>query len=260
MLTAVDQPVEQQIQMQSLPVLIDRAAKALAGARTSAEILEAKEIASFAYDAAKKTARLAKAKDAHDDIIQRVYRAQADALEIEAGAKRRLADEYDAAQDRGEVQGRGGQGKRDIPNENIPSVSDLGLTSKDIHEARTLRDAEKADPGVTKRILNDRIKSGGEPSKAALRQGIIAASIQGLRGGNGTSVSRKNPMYQPSAQAEAVRVIVGSCQRLLDGAGEYAPEYIIGGFRSEGERARSLAVITECRDFLNDILEAANAE
>src|SRR5215211_564663 len=31
------------------------------------------------------------------------HRAQADALEIEAGAKRRLADEYDAAQGRGEV-------------------------------------------------------------------------------------------------------------------------------------------------------------
>jgi hypothetical protein len=32
-----------------------------------------------------------------------VHRAQADALEIEAKAKRRLADEYDAAQERGEV-------------------------------------------------------------------------------------------------------------------------------------------------------------
>ena len=32
-------------------------------------------------------------------------RAQADALEIEAGAKRRLAVEYDAAQERGEVRG-----------------------------------------------------------------------------------------------------------------------------------------------------------
>ncbi len=31
------------------------------------------------------------------------HRAQADALEIEAMAKRRLADEYDAAQERGEV-------------------------------------------------------------------------------------------------------------------------------------------------------------
>jgi hypothetical protein len=36
-----------------------------------------------------------------------VYHAQADALEIEVMAKRRLADEYDAAQDRGELRTNG---------------------------------------------------------------------------------------------------------------------------------------------------------
>jgi hypothetical protein len=40
-------------------------------------------------------------------LIAAAHRAQADALEIEAQAKRRLADEYDAAQDRGEVAVRG---------------------------------------------------------------------------------------------------------------------------------------------------------
>src|SRR4051812_46029902 len=87
----------------ALPALIDRAAKALANARGAAEVLEARDMASFAYDAAKKAARLGKAKQAHDDLISAAYRAQADALEIEAGAKRRLADEYDAAQERNEI-------------------------------------------------------------------------------------------------------------------------------------------------------------
>jgi len=41
----------------------------------------------------------------HDEIMAAVYRSQADALEIESLAKRRLADEYYAAQDRGEVRG-----------------------------------------------------------------------------------------------------------------------------------------------------------
>lgn len=252
----------EQDEIQSLPSLVDRAATALTNARTSAEILEAREMANFAYDAAKRATRLAKAKDAHDYLIQSVMRAQADALEIEAGAKRRLADEYDAAQERGEVRKDGERGKA-VPDENsfsAATVDQLGLTRKDIHESRQLRDAEKADPGITKRILNERIESGEEPSKAALRKGIVAASMQGLRGGNNGTATRKNPMYQPSVQAEAVRVIVGSCQRLMDGAGEYAPEYIISGFKSEGDRVRSLAVITDCRDFLNDILEAADAE
>jgi hypothetical protein len=35
------------------------------------------------------------------------HRAQADALEIEAGAKRRLADKYDAARERGEILSNG---------------------------------------------------------------------------------------------------------------------------------------------------------
>lgn len=50
------------------------------------------------------------ANTAHDELIAAANRVQAVALEIEAQAKRRLADEYDAAQDRGEFasQSRGG--------------------------------------------------------------------------------------------------------------------------------------------------------
>jgi hypothetical protein len=40
---------------------------------------------------------------AHDDLIATAYRAEADALEIGVLAKRRLADEHDAAQERGDV-------------------------------------------------------------------------------------------------------------------------------------------------------------
>jgi hypothetical protein len=66
-----------------------------------------------------------------------------DALEIEAGAKRRLADEYDGAQARGEVKSNGGA----ITKQNsASSVKDIGLSSKQIHEARQVRDAEKRDP------------------------------------------------------------------------------------------------------------------
>jgi len=92
----------------SLPQLVDHAAAALSNARTAAEVLEARELASFAYDAAKRAARLQRAKAAHDDLIAATHRVQADALEIEAQAKRRLADEYDSAQQRGEVARHGG--------------------------------------------------------------------------------------------------------------------------------------------------------
>ena len=76
-------------QAQSLPGLIDRAAKALASAKTAAEVLEAMAAASFAYDAADTTARMARLKKADEEVIATAYRAQADALAIEAQAKRR---------------------------------------------------------------------------------------------------------------------------------------------------------------------------
>jgi ribosomal protein S19E (S16A) len=80
--------------------------------------------------------------------------------EIKALTKRRLADEYDAAQERGEVQKHGGQGKRDVPKENIPTVKDIGLTRKQIHEAREIRDAEKASPGIVRQTLNEKLDAG----------------------------------------------------------------------------------------------------
>jgi hypothetical protein len=92
----------------TLPSLIDRATQALANARTAAEVLEARDMARMAYDAAKSFSRMEQAKRAHDTLIAEVYRAQANALAIEARAKMRLAEEYDAAQDRGEVAGHGG--------------------------------------------------------------------------------------------------------------------------------------------------------
>lgn len=127
----------------ALATLVDRAAASLAGARSAAEVLDARDMASVAYDAAKKAARLGNAKRAHDELISAAYRAQADALEIEAQAKRRLADEYDAAQERGEVKANGGARNFTVPKQNSePSAADVGLSRKDIHEARIIRDAE----------------------------------------------------------------------------------------------------------------------
>lgn len=70
---------------------------------------------------------------------------------IEAEANRRLADEYDAAQERGEVAGPNEGRPRRSDAERLPTAADLGLSRKDIHEARQIRDAEKAEPGIVGR-------------------------------------------------------------------------------------------------------------
>ena len=151
-----------------LPSLIDRAASMLAGAKTAAEVLEAREFAGLAYDAAKRASRLHRAKSAHDDLIAAAHRAQADALEIEAAAKRRLADEYDAAQARGEVMGRA---RSCVGDDNAPATAaDLGLRRDQIHDARLLRDAEAADPGIVRRTLDEKLERGEEPTRSAVRR------------------------------------------------------------------------------------------
>lgn len=154
---------------QSLPDLVQRAASQLASASTAAEVLEARDTASAAYSAAKATARLAKAKGAHDELIAKAHRAQADALEIEAMAKRRLADEYDAAQERGEVRTQGGDQNSKAE---VCSAADIGLSHKEVHEARQIRDAEETQPGIVRQVLNDALDAGEGPTKAAVRRAV----------------------------------------------------------------------------------------
>lgn len=80
------------------------------------------------------------------DIATRaLYSVQADGLEIEAAAKRRLADEYDAAQERGEVATDGRP--KTLPDQkgfSPPTTKQVGLTYKEVHDARQFRDAERA--------------------------------------------------------------------------------------------------------------------
>lgn len=161
------------IPSETLPVLIDRATAALDNARDSAEVLEARDMARMAYDAAKSAGRIAKAKQAHDSIISDVHRAQAHALAIRARAEMRLAEEYDAAQDRGEVASRGGERSGREHSPVAPSAADIGLARKDIHEARQFRDAERENPGLIRRSLDAMIERGEEPTRAALKREVI---------------------------------------------------------------------------------------
>lgn len=181
----------------SLPALIDRAVAALANARTAAEVLDARVLASIAYDAAKKAARLGQAKQAHDDLIAAAYRAQADALAIESEAKRRLADEYDAAQERGEVRTAGRPNS--CETKELPGVADLGLSDDEIHQSRLIRDAEQADPGVVRRTLEEALAAGSEPTKAKVRRAAKAAAKKKKK-----KKAKRRPRYSsaPSSKPE----------------------------------------------------------
>jgi hypothetical protein len=204
---------------QDLPSLIDRATSMLLGAKTAAEVLEAREVAGLAYDVAKRAARLQRAKNAHDDLVAAAHRAQAHALEIEARAKRRLADEYDAAQSRGEVARLGDNlPSVDVTNSK-PTAADLGLRRDEIHEARQIRDAEAADPGIVRRALDDRLERGEEPTRAALRKMVVDAAMRGLRPQR--SASRRNPLHVPPTPEQAAwRHVTGTFRAFAEWASE----------------------------------------
>lgn len=200
----------------SLAGIVDRAATALSLAKSAAEVLDARDLASVAYDLAKKTARLAKAKHAHDDVISAALRAQADALEIQSEAKRRLADEYDAAQERGEVATRsdGASIRYHVPGENkITTAADIGLTRKEIHEARIIRDAEKAEPGIVRRALDQALADGVEPTKARVKRAVSKMNKQPDKPQNVVPLRRRAPTVEQSSQHDRdLQMIIGVWQ------------------------------------------------
>jgi hypothetical protein len=181
----------------TLKRLVMRAADTLAGAITAAEILDARERANVAYVAAKTAARLAKAKDAHDEIIGACRKAMADALVIEAKAKCRLADEYDAAQERGEARKAGQPAKRIIPNEN--NTLHVDVDKKLMHEARVVRDAERANPGIVSKTVEEKLQAGEEPTRADVKR-----ATRPMPGDIG-------PMFEPFQRADVPDNIIGTC-------------------------------------------------
>jgi len=163
-----------------LPAMIREAARKLASATTAAEVLEAKTDAGIAYEAAKLTKRIAEAKQASDKVVAAALRAQSDALAIESEAKARLADEYDAAQQRGEI-GKRGQRTDKVPVEKqVPTAEEAGLSRKEIMDARQVRDAIAANPAVVRDALDQIIKDGDEPTRAALKK-ALAPTVRAIR-------------------------------------------------------------------------------
>jgi hypothetical protein len=55
-------------------------------------------------------------------------------------------------------------------------VDDIGLTRKQVHEARQMRDAEKAKPGTVRKTVEEKLQSGKEPTRT---RGFQARSTGG---------------------------------------------------------------------------------
>jgi hypothetical protein len=101
---------------------------------------------------------------------------------IEARAKIRLADEYDAAQERGEVASGGTENLKrgdapglDVSHAGKATQADIDLTADDVRDAREVRDAEKNSPGIVEKTVKGALDEGREPTKAEVRRAVRAA-------------------------------------------------------------------------------------
>ena len=167
----------------ALPELLDQAAARLEHARSFAEIMEVVSLADRAYDEAKRAARVAEMMEAHEQVRTVSNDLTGKMLQILHRADCRLADEYDAAQARGEVVGSKGGGSGSNQFASVPkrngsaTAADLKLTRKRVHDARKHRDAEAVNPGLVDRMIQEKIASGEEPTKTEVNS-VVANAVK----------------------------------------------------------------------------------
>lgn len=197
----------------TLARMIEAAASRLASATTIAELLDARAEADTVRGIAKQASGLARRKGHLDSVVNAANRAQVDAMKIEAAALARLADEADAAVERGELRKHGQRTPANLETgpasgaanrksgeaasgaahsqasgaankehgatefrhgEGLPlTYEEAGLSHREVHEARRIRDAERAEPGIVERALEARFEAGHVPGRKFLRDAII---------------------------------------------------------------------------------------
>lgn len=133
----------------SLPSLIDRASGRLMQARSSAEVLEAKAIAEMALHYARVTKA---ANESHADCLRIITRAEI-----------RMANEIDAAQERGDLPRRG----QHAAHAQGSGMSDVGIDTRRIAEWRDTRDAGEE---VVEAAIQGALAEGRAPTKSDIRK------------------------------------------------------------------------------------------
>lgn len=137
------------------------------------DVIAAKLLAARAYDDAKSAVALAERFSAGTGLVAKARRMQGEALLIEARAKILLADKWDEAQEAGQAsKGR----PKTLPTGKTFTAAEAGVTHKEIHEARKLRDAEAKEPGIVERAIAARLSAGLNPSRANLRVAVGTSS------------------------------------------------------------------------------------
>ncbi|WP_416065399.1 hypothetical protein ACK9YZ_01235 [Rhizobium sp. ZK1] len=126
------------------------------------------KIASVTYDQSKSVAGSAERVKASREVVDKARRMQAEALKIESLCYVAMADAVDSAQAKGEIS-RGGRPKT-VSQENGFTLEEIGIDRRQLHSARQLRNAVRADPELIDRVVEARLAEGLEPTRTALKK------------------------------------------------------------------------------------------
>jgi hypothetical protein len=163
--------------IETLPAVLDRTRRNLEEAATVAEILEAREDALATFDQARHLARLARIKGAGDELMAKVLRLQADALELEARAAMRIAEEYQNAQRAGLLAQHGGDRKsEEFKSSDSSSALDFvpELNRNIVNQGKQLLAATAAKPEWMRESLDHMIE---HHDVAKNRFGLMPAAL-----------------------------------------------------------------------------------
>lgn len=238
---------------------IRRALDHIQNARTAAEIVEASIEVDKAIYAAKKMARTLQPRfAAAQHVLDEIHAAMAELLASQAAAKARLADEYDAAQKRGEVASQGKPSKA----EGLATTADIGLTYKAVHEARQIRDALEVDPDIIKRTLDAKVEDGEAPTKSDIQRAVIEAAALGGNFPGSKKRSGGNPSFVPPSKAGAAWThLYGACRALVEWSTDENLELARQGIAErEDSQAANIRAVRNCAGKLLSIVGEIDAD
>ncbi|MGV2128107.1 DNA translocase FtsK [Agrobacterium vitis] len=152
-------------------------------------------LSSGAYEQAKAAGRYAEKVKASREMIDKARRMQADALKIESLCTVAMADAVDEAQTQGKLS-RGGRPET-VQSEDRFSLEDVGIDKRRLHEARHLRNAERAQPGFIDRVVEARVNEGLEPSRASIK--TAAGHAIGTK--SATDAEKGDQLYETPIEA-----------------------------------------------------------
>lgn len=170
------------------------------GLLDSGDVEAALFLSSGVYEEAKAAGAYARKVKASRELVDKARGLQAEALKIESICYVAMADAVDAAQAKGALS-RGGRPEK-VQDEDRFTLEEVGIDKRRLHEARKLRNAERAEPGFIERVVEARLDEGLEPSRASLKQ--AAGHAIGTK--SATKDERGDDLYE--TPIEAVRTLL----------------------------------------------------